>query len=419
MLQNSFGVQLSYASVDRGDGSDPRTAAQDVLARLRVLAGLRDATGDWGDAQDAVLAIPLTDDRHVLTLDDEDGVASTLSTAELRAAFQEHGLTLWLDADDDTEDDTDEEADDALDISVEGDVDGEDAEEDMVDIDPALFDTPTVQVSAFSHRGPTIARVLASARRTPVDHRESGDWSLQQFESADPTADWVSSRAELPLIELSRTESGAWFDVTAVGTGTVPFWPDAERDTRAVLDIDAIRVPETAEIYRRLLTEGDGSRDELLGLAAVVPLDLDAAHRALIPESLGGVVGSEARLRAFVAAFGVAPDLIEAAFAENATVPQRRFLPTGWWPTLRETAIAGMGELSPLTRRRRPLVRLEDALLRRPALGLSVTLGELGTGVWAASRWRGLGRFLGVLLIVDAVIDTAIWVTRIRRGRRP
>lgn len=415
MLQNSFGVQLSYASVDRGDGSDPRAAAQDVLARLRVLAGVRDATGDWGDAQDAVLTIPLTDDRHVLTLNDEDGVSSTLTTAELRAAFQEQGLTLWLDADDDT----DEDVDDALDISVEGDADGEDSAEDMDDIDPALFDAPTVQVSAFSHRGPTIARVLASARRTPVDHRESGDWSLQQFESADPTADWVSSRAELPLIELSRTESGAWFDVTAVGTGTVPFWPDAERDTRAVLDIEAIRVPETAEIYRRLLTEGDGNRDELLGIAAVVPLDVDAAHRALIPESLGGVIGSEARLRAFVAAFGVAPDLIDAAFAENATVPERRFLPTGWWPTLWETAIAGMGELSPLTRRRRPLVRLEDALLRRPALGLAVTLGELGTGVWAASRRRGPGRFLGVLLIVDAVIDAAIWVTRIRRGRRP
>lgn len=415
MLQNSFGVQLSYASVDRGDGSDPRAAAQDVLARLRVLAGLRDATGDWGDAQEAVLAIPLTDDRHVLTLDDEDGIASTLTTAELRAAFREHGLTLWLDADDGI----DEEADVALDISVEGDADGEESEEDMVDIDPALFDAPTVQVSAFSHRGPTIARVLASARRTPVVHRESGDWSLQQFESADPTADWISSRAELPLIELSRTESGAWFDVTAVGTGTVPFWPDAERDTRAVLDIEAIRIPETAEIYRRLLTEGDGSRDELLGIAAVVPLDVDAAHRALMPEALGGVIGSEARLRAFVAAFGVSPDLIGAAFAENATVPERRFLPTGWWPTLRETAIAGMGELSPLTRRRRPLVRLEDALLRRPALGLAVTLGELGTGVWAASRGRRLGRSLGVLLILDAAIDTAIWVARIRRGRRP
>lgn len=413
MLQNSFGVQLSYASVDRGDGSDPRAAAQDVLARLRVLAGLRDATGDWGDAQEAVVAIPTTDDGHVLTLNDEDGVASTLTSGELRAAFQEHGLTLWLDVD----------ADSIAWADMEEDESGS-AEADA-DFDPSLFHAPTVRVSAFSHRGPAIARVLASVRRMTVDHREAGDWSLQQFETADPTADWVSSSAELPLIELSRSDADAWFDVTASSGGPVPFWPEAERRTRAVLDLEAIRVPETAEIYRRLLTEGDGSRDELLAIAAVVNLDVDAAHRALMPESLGGVVGTEARLRTFVAAFGVAPELIDAAFDSDSdsdgggAVAERRFLPTGWWTTLREITIAGMGELTPITRRARPVARLGDALRRRPTLGLALTLGELGAGVWAASRWRGIGRFLGVLVIVDAAIDAAVWITRIRRsGRR-
>lgn len=413
MLQNSFGVQLSYASVDRADGSDPRAAAQEVLARLRVLAGLRDATGDWGDAQEAVLAIPVTDERHILTLNDQDGVESILTAAELRAAFQEHGLTLWLEGDEDGSGPawTDiEDAEEEEEVADEGEADPH--------IDPDLFAAPTVQVSAFSHRGPAIARILASVRRMPVDHRESGDWSLQQFETADPTANWVSSPAELPLIELSRSDGAAWFDVTAGSAGPVPFWPDAERDTHAVLDLEAIGVPETAEIYRRLLTEGDGSRDELVTIAAVVSLDVDAAHRALMPESLGGVVGAEARLRAFLAAFGVAAQLIDASFERDDAMPERRFLPTGWWPTLRETTIAGMGELTPITRRTRPVARLDDALRRRPVLGLALTLGELGAGVWAASRWRGIGRFLGVLVIVDAAIDAAVWISRIRRRAR-
>lgn len=419
MLQNSFGVQLSYASVDGGDRSDPRAAAQDVLARLRVLAGLRDATGDGGEGQEAVVAIPVTDDRRVLTLTEDDGIASTLTTGALRRAFQERGLHLWLDADIDQAEDIEGS------VAEEGDGGGSDgvrsdAEAEVSsDIDAGLFRAPTVRVSVFSHRGPAIARILASVRGMPVDHRESGDWSLQQFETAEPTADWVSTRAELPLIELSRSDSAAWFDVAAGSTGPVPLWPEAERDTRAVLDIEAIRVPETAEVYRRLLTEGDGSRDELLGIAADVPLDVDAAHRALMPESLGGVIGAEARLRAFVAAFGVAQELIDVAITGDGAAPERRFLPTGWWPTLREIAIAGIGELTPLTRRGRPLARAGDALRRRPALGLALTLSELGAGVWAASRRRGAGRWLGVLLIVDALIDAAIWIVRRRRPGRP
>lgn len=407
MLQNSFGVRLSYASVDRGDGSDPRPAAQEILSELRIPAGLRDATAEWADAaQEAVLSIPVTDDGRVLTLSAEDRIESTLTAGELRAVFQEHGLTLWLD------------------VEVDGDAVGslddtggvlDDADESDAVIDPELFETFTVQVSAFSHRGPAVARILATALRTTVAHRESGEWSLQQFETAEPTGAWVSSRAELPVIELNRTDSSAWFEVTVGNGGPIPFWPEAERDTRAVLDLDAIRVPETAEIYRRLLAEGDGSRDELLEVAASVVLDVDAAHRALMPEALGGVVGAEARQRAFVSAFGVAPDLIDAAFARDAGGAERRFLPVGWWTALRETAIAGMGELTALTRRQRPFARLVDAVRRRPLLGLALTVGELVAGLWATSRLRGGGRFLGVLLVIDAVIDASIWITRIRR----
>ncbi|MDF2507425.1 MAG: hypothetical protein K0Q52_1284 [Microbacterium sp.] len=427
MPLNSFGVHLSSASVDRGDGSDPRASARDILSLLRVPAGVRDATAAWDDREEAVLAIPVTDDGRVLTLSEADTIESALTASELKAAFEEKGLTLWLDVDVDVDVDTDVDADEAIgfdpveelvedliDDSVEvGDDESEDA-----GADPELFAAAAVQVFAFSHRGPAVARMLATARRMTVDHRESGDWSLQQFETSEPTGDWSTSKAELPVIELNRADAAAWFEVTVGNGGPVPFWTDAERDTLPVLDIATIRVPETVEIYRRLLTEGDGSRDELLEIAAAVRLDVDAAHRALIPEALGGVIGAEARERAFLAAFGVAPDLIDAAFGGAAAGAPRRFLPVGWRTALRETAIAGAGEFTPLTRRERPFARLGDALRRRPVVGLALSFAEFAAGVWITSRGRGAGRTFGVLLVIDALIDAAITITRIRRSRR-
>lgn len=413
MIPHSFGVHVSYASVDRGDGSDPRAAAIDILARLRVPAGLRDATAQWGERQEAVLAIPVTDDRHVLTLSVEDRVESTLTVADLRSAFQEQRLTLRLDADGEIESAADVESEPAEGV---GDAEEPDAEPAHLR-EAGAFDVPIVRVSTFSHRGPAVARILATTLGVPVDHRECGDWSLQRLDTADPSGYWVTSRADLPLVELNRADSTTWFEVTA-GGGVVPFWTDAERDTRAVLDIDAITVPETAEIYRRLLTEGDGGKDELLDVAARVALDVDAAHRALIPESLGGVVGERARQRAFIAAFGVPSDLIDAAFDDSTEPMGRRFVPVGWWVAARETAIAGFGEVASLTRRKRPAIRLAEAVRRRPLWGLLLTLGELWAGVWVTSSSRRAVKGVGAFLVIDALIDTAIWVTRIRRSRR-
>lgn len=418
MLQNSFGIHVSTASVDSGDGSDPRDAATRVLSRLRVPAGLRDATAAWEDREEAVLAIPVTDDGHVLTLSADDRIESTLTTAELRSAFREQQLTLWLDADGDTI-----SADDGVeDVVADGEVSDDDpgqTDHSEIDLtDAPAFDLPTVQVSTFSHRGPVVARILATAHRVTVDHEESGEWSLQRLETSEVTDYWTTSKADLPLIEWNRAESGSWFVVTGRSGVSVPFWTHAERDTRPVLDIGAITVPETAEIYRRLLTEGDGNRDELADIADAVPLDVDAAHRALMPESLGGVIGEQARQRAFIAAFGVPVDLIDIAAGAEAGSVGRRFLPVSWGVALRETAIAGFGEATPLTRRHRPIARFADAVRRRPVWGLALSLGELGIGAWTASRTRGVGRGIGILLVTDALIDTIIWIVRIRRSGR-
>ncbi len=399
MLPTSLAVQLSFASVDRGDGSDPRADAADVLRTLRVPAAVRDATAAWS-GQEAVLAVPVTEDGRVLSLDADDRIVATLTGADVRTAFADAGMTLWLTIDDD--------ADAAVPLhpAVEPDPDEVLAEE----LSPAL-----VRVDSFSHRGPAMARVTAQLQRASVEYREEGVWSMQSFSTADPSTLELASGADLPVIELSRTaDGGSWVDVT-VGSGTVPFWTDAERDTQPVLDLDAITVPETAEFVRRLLIEGDGTRDDLRELAAAVDLDIDAAHAALVAEAFGGVVGSEARQRAFLAAFGVPDALLDAAFGEAASSSQR-IAPAGWGVALREILIDGVSSLTPLTRRDRPLARIDRALQARPVLGMALSATELTAGA-VLTRVRGIGRVLGILLIADAVIDLVIWVVRARRRR--
>ena len=406
---------MSYASVDREDGSDPRPSAREILERLRVLAAVRDASAAWADRDEAVLAIAVTDENAVLTLTAEDVIETTLTVAALRAEFAEAGLNLWIDAEGPAAtavegfEEFEAEFDDA---ELFGDDDDEDAE-DLDDIDPMLFEPTPVRVAAFSHRGPAVARILAEANRTTVEHTESGIWSVQRFRTTEPTSGWVSSRAELPIIEVNRTDTGdSWIEVTTA-SGTVPFWPDAERDTQPVLDLDAIAVPETAEVYRRLLTEGDGTRDELAEIAGSTRLDVDDAHRALIAETLGGVVGSEERRRAFLAAFGIPADLIDAAFDDDGDA--RRFEPVGWPAAAGNLLVAGFGELAPLTRRDTSWQRVTGAIRRRPALGIAIAAGELVFGVWAAGRLRGIGKGLGILAIIDAIGDLAVWVARLRR----
>ncbi len=382
-----------------------------MLSNLRVLAAVRDAAAPWLAQGEALLVIPLTDDGEVLTLTDQDTIATTLTADALRAAFADAGLTLGF-------------ATDAPAAGIPADFEEFEAEfagtsddvEDAVLADgPDAFEPTPVEVAAFSHRGPAVARLLAEANRTTVVHVEDGTWSLQRFRTADPTAGWVSTSAELPVIEVNRTEAGdTWIEVTA-GSGTVPFWPDAERDTQPVLDPDAITVPATAEVYRRLLTEGDGGRDELTELAALTSLDVEAAHRALIAEALGGVVGTEERRRAFLAAFGIPDALIRRAFDGADEPAERRFAPVGWPAAIWNTLVAGVGELAPVTRRNAFYQRAAAAVRRRPVLGLALSVGELAFGLWATGGFRGAAKGVGLLAILDAIGGIAVWITRLLR----
>ncbi|MGL3149684.1 hypothetical protein ACSS7Z_04920 [Microbacterium sp. A82] len=419
MLENSFGVQLSYASVDAADGADPRPAARELLVHLRVPAGLIDADAAWGESQqEAVVAIPITDAGFVLTLTDQDVIATTLTAGELRTAFADAGLTLWLqDSDDGCCDDGG--CDDGGCDDSEADALVTESFDEASDIS-AEFDAAPVRISVFSHRGPSAARLIAQVNGLDVEYIESGSWSLLRFESEDPTNAGVAAKAELPVIELNRVDDGGdWFEVTTNG-GVHQFWPDAERHTVPVMDLEALTVPETAEICRRLLSDGDGSRDELVQIAAHSRLDVAGAHRALQPEALDGVVGTRARQEAFLAAFGVPADLIAAVFDEagssDTDLEVLRFGPDGWGSTLGEILVDGMSGFTPLTRRDRPLARVAGALRRNRLLAAALSIGELALGV-AASRRRGFSRFVGILLIVDAIADLAIGVVRARRGR--
>lgn len=434
MSDVSFGVQLSFASVDRGDGSDPREDARRILTQHRVPAAIREATGPWGDdEQEAVVLVPVTDDGRVLTLTDDDGLSTELTAAALRSAFEAEGLRLWLSGDDESDVFEDDASDADVELSTEDLPEGVELLEDLDEAaaddlsDEGVWidgdvDLEPVRVASFSRRGAAFARVTAQLVGAPVEHVEHGTWSLMRYATTETGVGLPISKAEGPLVELNRPVGGGdWVEVTVAGAPfAVPFWIDAERDTMPIFHPDEITQPSTAEIIRRLLTEGDASRDELEDLARGSRIDVDSAHRALVAESLGGVVGSDARVRAFLSAVGVPAQLVELALsdADDASdVTAETFVPRGWGRMLGEVAVDGWASATPLTKRERPLVRLSQALRKRPLLGMALTVGELTAGLALASRTRGLGRAFGVLLVIDAIADAAIWLVRLRRGR--
>ncbi len=392
---------------------------------------MRDVTAPWVDGQEAVVEIAVTDEANVLTLSEQDTIETTLAAADLRAAFEAEGMTLWLSVDDDVDDVESWGADaDGDPVGVDEPADPDEADFDVEELEAAgleeRFETQPVRVAAFSHRGTLGARFLAEATGGAVDYVESGTWSLWRYATAESTDSLASEKAEEPVIELNFVDGVAdWIDVHVSGLGgfAVPFWPQAERDTQTVIDLDTITVPETREVYRRLIVEGDGTRDELAEIAARVTLDVEAAHRALIPESLGGLAGADARVRAFLEAFRVPAALIELALAEPDASPadnaqgHQRIEPQGWARGIGEAIVGGYGEMLPLTRRDRWDARLSRRLRANPPLAAALAVGELALGVFSTSKLRGGWKSIGILLIIDAVGDLIVSAVRARRRR--
>lgn len=427
---NSFSVHVSYASVDRSDGGDARPAARTLLGDLRVVAALRDASAPWVEGQEAVLEIAVTDDATVLTLSAEDMIETTLTAQALRETFEAAGMTLWLDDDDDDDDDDFEDAVGMWDEDADADAgEHEPADSDEDELDEAaleaMFDEQPVRVSEFSRRGVMMARFLAEITRSSVDYAEAGTWSLCRYATTEPTDLLPPTKAEGPVVELNRVDGSAdWVEVRVPGlmAVTVPFWLQAERDTQPIIDPETISVAETKEIYRRLIVEGDGARDELSEIATAVTLDVDAAHRALMPESLGGVVGADARTKAFLSAFHVPAELIDLAIGDDLSSPEvrteaMRIEPQGWVRGIGDAIVGGYGESLPLTRRDRWDARLAQTLRKNPVLATALSVGELALGVLGTQKLRGGWKSIGILLIADAVGDLIVEAVRRKRQR--
>lgn len=411
MSADQIAFHVSYASVESAAGDDPTATAVEVLRRERVLAASRGFDGD-----EAVFLIPVTESGHVVALDDDGRLRFDLSALALQRLFESAALTLHLTVSDDALEEVDQELDEEFGAAFEQLDDPAAASEDlggfgMSDSDEDVdFGVTPVRVAEFSRRGPWGARITAQMAGVDVEYLEVGTWSLYRYATDQPHMALSGGSADEPIIELNLPEHGeAWVEVTAGGR-TGMFWPNIERLTQPVLDIDAIAVPESGDVYRRMLLEADGTSEELRELALGEGVDVEAALRACAPEALGGVVGELERIRAFVAAFGVPASLVSAAVEDDAA--GRRFTPRGWPRTVADLAVAGIGETTPLTRRDRPLPRFARFLRKRPALGAAISVTELAAGI-AASRTRSpLVRGLGVLMVVDALIDLAIWVRR-------
>ncbi|MGF2948631.1 hypothetical protein [Microbacterium alcoholitolerans] len=418
MSAEQIAFQVTYASIDSGDGADPTAAAERILRSERVMAALRGFDGD-----ETVVLIPVTEQGDIVALDAEGRLRFDLSSVRLQELFAEAGLNLNLGLDDDALETVDAELDEQFGEAFEQLDDSAASPEDLAgfgmpegELDEDLFAAEPVSVAEFSHRGPWAARLTAQVLGTEVGYLEAGTWSLYSYRTDEPHMAVSGGRADGPIIEMNVPQHGdAWVEVTSPGGRSAMFWPNSEQHTRPVLDIDAIEVPESAEVYRRMLTEADGTRDELSSLEMADAIDMDAAQRACMPEALGGTVGEGERLRAFVAAFGVPTSLVDAGLDGRGL--GRTFAPRGWPRTAGDFLLGGLVETTPLTRRDRPVARFARVLRKHPMLGLSLSTAELTAGV-ALSRGRsGIGRGVGILLVIDATADIGIWLVRMLRRR--
>lgn len=417
MTAEQIAFQVTFASVDSADGIDSRGRAERVLRGARVLAAIR---GDRDEAP--TLLIPVTENAEIVALDEDGRLRFDLSAARLEALFAAEGLTLHLgltgDADDvlDAVDaEPEEEFGYAFGRLAQAGEDREDLPDSGAwDDGDALLTQEPVRVAEFSRRGPWAARVTAQLLQTPVEYLEAAAWSVYRYRTDRAHGAVSGGGADGPIIEVNVPQRGeAWVEVTGRHGRTAMLWPNAERLTRPVLDIGAIAVPESAELYRRMLSVVDGAQDELDELRLGDEVDADAVRRACLPEALGGTAGADARLRAVVAAFGVPSALVDAGL--DATGGGRRFVPRGWSRTAIELVLGGLVEVAPLVHRDRPVVRFARFLRKHPAVGAALSVLELMAGARLAAARSRLGRGVGVVLVIDSAVDLAVWVVRIRR----
>lgn len=413
--QNDF--QITFASVDSGDGIDPSETVERILREARVLAAIRGF-----DGLATTVLVPTTERAEVVGLDAEDRLCFELSVDGLGALFAAAGLTLQLDL-------GAEEPDDCelyeIDAQLENEFgqaferpddapEGFDGPGRVEDADDGLLAPDPVRVAEFSRRGPWAARLTAQLLNTPVDYLEDATWSVYRY-CTDRAHDALSSgRTDGPIIEVNAPSNGeAWIEVDASRGRTAMLWPNAERLTRPVLDIDTIAVPESVDLYRRMLADAGGAREELAGLELGDAIDADAVLRACLPESIGGVVGADARLRAIVEAFGVPASLVTAGLGESNS--GRRFVPRGWARTIGDMLLAGTVETTPLGHRDRLSFRVARSLRKRPMIGVALSTAELASGVALGCSRSKVGRGVGVVLVLDALANIVAWTVRILR----
>lgn len=413
MAAEQIAFQITYASVAAPGGADPTAAAERILRDARVLAAVRGF-----DGQAAALLLPVTEDGCVLTLDAGDGLRFDLSASELGALFTAYGLMLHLGLVDDALDEVDAELEQAFGEAFEQ-LDGGAEEQDLTGLgiregeEADLFAPDPVRVTEFSRRGPWAARMTAQLQGTPVDYLEDGTWSVSCYRTDRAHGAISGGTSDLPIIEVNVPRDGeAWVEVTASHGRSAMLWPNAERLTRPVIPLDSIAQPATTEVYRRMLSEADGAREEIAQLG-IDDVNADAALRACLPEALGGVTGAHARLRALVLAFGVPESLVSAGLDE--TGGGRRFVPRGWPRMVTDMMVGGVVEATSLVHRDRPVVRFARFLRKRPLLSAALSTAELAAGLSLARSRSRTGRGIGLVMLLDAAADLALWIVRIRR----
>lgn len=292
----------------------------------------------------------------------------------------------------------------------------------FVDMPERTDPAPVMVCRLPSEMWPALARDAGS----PLSAVDVDGWTLIQFEDTDAdTGEHAFLRSEGPVAELSSIDGERYLNVLAKRgllmsgatlTRLAPMRPSYDidelgSDDPAVTQLLATLANPHLEAdsqMRMLLAEERFAQVDAAQLAATLQLPDDAHWFCRVLEVLGLPV-------------------IAAEVFEGAALPEgaERVEPGSFMATLK-TALrnyehAGQDEVS----RRGPLGRLYAASVRRPVLALLTIIPEVLVGLallyWTSTAddrpwWLFVLAGVGVLVLLDALIDLVLMIRRMRRG---
>lgn len=431
-------IDVSPLRIEYGElvlGEESTTTADEVISWLRqrhIAAAVKPA-----ERGSIIFVIAHGPDGAVQAVDDNGALFDAMPVSALREELDAAGLGIDVSLSCDAEP-IDDEDDSAYDLDQEDLELPEDfgnetvyelTEDGPVEAEDFEWPTePTMRVWEFSHRGLSWAELDVLLNRHPITVDYSGEWSVFGYEEPEKgRTELPLAREELPLItaylpqgEPEESDIAGWVEVKTRGRNLfggyyLPFeraalttFPEATNDA-------------TARLLAVLADDNlspDSEPNQLLA-DDTVTVDAVGLHTALAPSD----ADPRERASTLLRAFGVPEALAEVVVSGAHRSDRQVIVPRPILSHLIAIADGGLGGVAPRNRQLSLMESANDAILERPALGLTLSAAEIGLGyLWLRRSLRGRGakRALGIagaaVLLTDGLIDAALNIRRLRRN---